>query len=234
MTEIVLVRHGETFENKSGTLQGQDPRRGRLTPEGMAQASMVGRALAGEHFDRCYCSPLERAVLTLARVLEARRGQGTVPLAFPEALREVHMGALHGRTRDDWIAAAEAFGDRLRYAPEGGESWADVQTRAGAWFDGAVRPIEGERVLIVAHGGTIRAILTHLAEQDMAIEWAGLGGGPPIRNCSISRVRLRDGAVEEMIAGDTRHLGAGDAGRRFDPAQGAWHGIDAIDAMPAM
>lgn len=233
MTEIVLVRHGETFENKSGTLQGQDPRRGRLTPEGMAQASEAGRALAGEHFDRAYCSPLERAVLTLARLLEARPSEGTVPLAFPEALREVHMGALHGRTRDDWVAAAEAFGDRLRYAPEGGESWADVQARAGAWFDEAVRPIEGERVLIVAHGGTIRAILTHLAGQGMAIEWAGLGAGPAVRNCSISRVRLRDGVVEEMLAGDTRHLGAGDPGQRWHGGSKAWHAITgAIDAEP--
>ena len=226
MTELVLVRHGETHENRSRTLQGQDPRRGRLTAEGIAQAVAAGRALAGEHFDRCYCSPLERAVLTLARVLEARPGDGTVPLAFPEVLRESHMGALNGKTRDDWLAAADAFGDRLHFTVEGGESWHGVQARVGRWLDETLRPIEDERVLIVAHGGVIRGLLTHLAGQPMAIDWAGLAGGPPVGNGSICRVRLDGGRVVEMTADDRRHLGVPGLGWRWDAPSKAWRAIE--------
>lgn len=225
VTEVVLIRHGETNENRSRTLQGQDPRRGRLTAAGIEQAAAAGRALAGQRIDRAFCSPLERAVLTLARVLEARPSDDCVPLFFPPALREIDMGALHGKSRDDWLAAADAFGDRLHFTVEGGESWHAVQARVGCWFDEAVRPLVDERVLIVAHGGVIRGVLTHLTGQPMAIEWAGLAGGPPVGNGSICRIRLVDGAPVELTADDRRHLGAPGRGHRWDGTLAEWRPI---------
>ena len=63
--EVMLVRHGETLENKADTLQGCDPRRGRLSPRGVEQSRRLGRALSGVALDVAWCSPLERAVTTL-------------------------------------------------------------------------------------------------------------------------------------------------------------------------
>lgn len=228
--EIVLVRHGRTFENESGTLQGQDPRRGRLTPLGMEQARAVGRALATEPFGRVYCSPLERAVLTMSLMLCERADPGTRPIGFDDDLREIHMGALHGASRADWLAAARRHGDPVTFTPAGGESWAGLQARVAAWFE---RTISAEAAgfdapaLVVAHGGVVRGILTALAGQPMAMGWAGIGDGPTLTNGGISRVRLdANGHVVELLANDTRHLVGLDveagAGQWWDPAARRW------------
>lgn len=206
-SEVVLVRHGETVENVDETLQGQHPRRGRLTARGLAQASAVGRALVGERFDRVYCSPLERAVLTLGRILEARVAAGVrpMPLRFVDALREMDVGDLHGRSRADWLAAADAHGNRLRFRPPGGESLHDLQVRVGAWYEHVVRR-RGGRVLVVAHGGVVRAMLTHALGQPMSMAWAGVGEPFETRNASIARLGLVGGTVVAATVDDTRHL----------------------------
>ena len=49
---ITLVRHGETFQNRNHIVQGQHPNYGRLTPEGMRQAELLGQALIKRHFNR--------------------------------------------------------------------------------------------------------------------------------------------------------------------------------------
>ncbi len=225
---VVLVRHGETWENRSGTLQGQDPRRGRLTPEGMEQARAAGRALAGEPFEAVFCSPLERAVLTMSLMLCERPPPGpdeapaTLPLCFDDALREIHMGALHGATRTDWLAAAKAHGDIANFAPNGGESWNAVQARVGAFFDATLRQAPERCVLVVAHGGVVRGALTHLAGEPMAMTWAGLGQGPAQENGAINRVWLdADGAVRAMMANDRRHFG-GEGGVWWTPERPTW------------
>ena len=227
-TEILLVRHGETTENRSETLQGQDPRRGRLTALGCDQARRVGRRLRRLDFDRVAVSPLERAVLTLGLVLEAREGDGTWPLDFCDDLREIDLGGLHGAPRAAWLAGAAAAGSVADYRPPGGESWNDLQRRVGGWFDRELRVADARRVLIVAHGGVIRALLTWVLRLPMAMPWAGLGRTPGLRNGAICRVVLDgdgDGAPE-VWADDTRHLadldsGAG-AGVHWSAGAAAW------------
>lgn len=221
-TEVVIVRHGETVENATGTLQGLDPRRGRLTPRGLAQAAAVGAALAGERFDRAYCSPLERAVVTMGRILEARiaaRPAGpTLPLRFVDALREMDMGLMAGAHRDDWGAAALESGDPLRFrAPEGESPW-DLRDRVGRWFDHMLRHGRGGRILVVAHGGVVRALLTHALEQPTSVDWAGVGVELPSRNASVARIGLVAGRAVAATADDTRHL----AGLVDAPSDGVW------------
>lgn len=221
-TEVVIVRHGETIENAAGTLQGLDPRRGRLTARGLAQAAAVGRALAAERFDRGYCSPLERAVLTLSRILDARRAANpaveALPLRFVDGLREMDMGRLSGGTRDDWGAAAAKHGDPLHFRVKDGESPRDLQHRVGRWFDNVLRQGPGGRVLVVAHGGVVRALLTHALGQPMSMDWAGVGVELPSRNASVARLGLVAGRVVAATADDTRHL----VGLVHAPSAGVW------------
>lgn len=229
-TEVVIVRHGETIENVSGHLQGLDPRRGRLTARGLAQAEAVGRLLADEPFDRAYCSPLERAVLTLARILDARRAAEpaapALPLRFVEGLRELDMGQLTGDHRDDWGAAAAKHGDPLHFRVAGGESPRDLQHRVGRWFDNVLRHGPADRVLIVTHGGVVRALLTHALGQPMSMDWGGVGVALPSHNASVARLGIVAGRVVAATADDTRHLGglvdAAGPGVWWDLAERCW------------
>ena len=132
MKKITLVRHGETYQNHNHTVQGSDPTQGRLTPKGLRQAELLGMALAGWHFDLVYCSPLERAVLTMSQLLVPRKGERTLPILFPGELMEVNLGVLHGCPHAEWKAAIN--GDPMAFRPEGGESWLDVQARVTAYL----------------------------------------------------------------------------------------------------
>src|SRR3989338_3095044 len=104
MIRLTLVRHGETYQNFTRTVQGQDPTQGRLTERGVRQAELLGQALAQRPFDVAYCSTLERAVLTMAVILLQRPGERTLPLVFADELREINLGVLHGRSHNEWRA----------------------------------------------------------------------------------------------------------------------------------
>ena len=156
MIRITLVRHGETGNNRARIVQGQDPTQGKLTAKGLRQAQLLGQRLASVPFDAAYCSPLERAVLTLAQVLAARNGDRTLPLVFAPELREINLGTLHGRPHGEWKAAIA--GDPMAWRAPQGESWNDVQERVTAYLRRVVLSAGHRNILIVAHGGVNRGL----------------------------------------------------------------------------
>ena len=66
MTEIIIIRHGETEWNKTGRFQGQSDV--PLSPEGHAQAALLGQHLDVDHADAFYASDLIRTMETAARI----------------------------------------------------------------------------------------------------------------------------------------------------------------------
>jgi len=211
MTEIVLVRHGETFQNRHQVVQGQDPTYGRLTPEGMTQARALGQALAPEAFDTVYCSPLERAVLTLAGILEPRPGDRTLPLVFAPELKEINLSLYHGKTFEE---RNRDLGQLYRIQrPKGGENWEDVRQRAGEFVRNVIEPKAQEqgwnKVLVVAHGGVTRGILADFlgVSTEEAYDDGIEGPGLTQHNGCINRVWLNaQGQAERLLVNDTRHL----------------------------
>ena len=205
MKRITLVRHGETFQNHSRTVQGSDPTQGRLTEKGLRQAELLGRHLAGRPFDAVYCSPLERAVLTMGQLLMARNGERTLPIEFPKDLKEANVGVLHGRPHEEWLAAIT--GDPMTYVPEGGESWLDVQRRATACLRELILPRPHSDILIVAHGGVNRGIIASLIGISMGQAWSGAGLGVPQDNTCANHLEIGDdGALRAAVVNDTTHL----------------------------
>ena len=150
MLRVLLVRHGLTHDNVAGITQGHS--QGALTPLGRAQAAALVRPcaaprhaaqtaeapsqasrLAGTRFGAVYCSDLGRCVETLqiASELEPSR---PVPQYLP-LLRERGAGVFEGTPLGTVEAAAAAAGVSAReFRPEGGESWADVRTRAAKFL----------------------------------------------------------------------------------------------------
>ena len=76
MTEIIIIRHGETEWNQTGRFQGHSDV--PLSETGRAQAEALGRNLGLDHVDAIYASDLTRAIETAAP-LAARFGLTVTP-----------------------------------------------------------------------------------------------------------------------------------------------------------
>jgi 2,3-bisphosphoglycerate-dependent phosphoglycerate mutase len=162
---LVLLRHGQSEWNLKNLFTGwKDP---DLTPEGIEEAIAAGQRLKarGLSFDRCFTSALTRAQHTLDLVL-SELGQKGLPETRDQALNERDYGDLSGLNKDD---ARKRWGEeqvhlwRRSYdvAPPGGESLKDTVARALPYYCQNILPavLRGERVLVAAHGNSLRALV---------------------------------------------------------------------------
>ena len=141
MTELLLVRHGETDWNAEGRLQGHTDR--PLNDYGRRQAKELAERLAGEGADAIYASDLARAKET-AEILGERLG---LPVVIDPALREKNWGNWEGLTGDERV--------HVDYV---GESTEEHRDRVMAAVERIVERHRGQRVVVVTHGGSLRRI----------------------------------------------------------------------------
>ncbi|WP_018949427.1 histidine phosphatase family protein [Thioalkalivibrio sp. ALMg11] len=151
-TRIGLLRHGETT-GQGFCGRGSDV---PLTEAGWgAMRAAMGRDAA---WDRIVCSPLTRCRAP-AQVFAEEAG---VPLAVDERLAELDFGDWEGRTaaalmETDADALGRFWQDPVNHPPPNGESLQAFRERVVAgWND--LAPDEGDRVLVIAHGGVIRLL----------------------------------------------------------------------------
>ena len=162
---LVLVRHGQSDWNLKNLFTGwKDP---DLTEQGIAEAKDAGRKLRaqGLKFDIAFTSVLKRAQHTLDLIL-SEIGQTGLPTRKNLALNERDYGDLSGLNKDD---ARKKWGEdqvliwRRSYdvAPPGGESLKDTLARALPYYVQEILPcvLRGERVLVAAHGNSLRALI---------------------------------------------------------------------------
>lgn len=165
---LILIRHGETEWNASLRYMGQNDV--PLNERGRAQAAAAAERLARTGAAALYASDLARASETAA-IIGARLG--LAPRPAPE-LREIDVGQWEGLTPEELYRRypehmKEYDRDPARTVRLGGESYAQLQQRALA----ALQRIEaahaqGDTLLAVSHGGTIRALLCHVIGLDLA------------------------------------------------------------------
>jgi broad specificity phosphatase PhoE len=155
VTTILLARHGESDWNRTKRWQGFADR--PLTDLGRRQAMELAARLEETELDAVYSSDLQRARETAEIVARSKR----LDVQTVRDLREVDVGSWSGLTRAEAEARyPEAYARWL----QGNEGWDDGETydELGERVVRAVKRIakehDGQRVLIVAHGGTIRAI----------------------------------------------------------------------------
>ena len=162
---LVLVRHGQSDWNLKNLFTGW--RDVDLTEKGVTEAKEAGRKLKaqGLKFDVAFTSALKRAQRTLDLML-AELGQTTIPVFKDQALNERDYGDLVGLNKDD---ARKKWGEeqvhiwRRSYdvAPPGGESLRDTAARVLPYYIAEILPrvLRGERVLVAAHGNSLRALV---------------------------------------------------------------------------
>lgn len=160
MTELIVIRHGETDLNRAGSFQGQID--APLNERGHEQALRLAERLAGERFDVIYTSDLQRTRQT-AQPLAERLALDINPVL---GLREQHFGELEGMTLkavqetlphlwETWLL------HRADYALPGGESVRQFSQRAVSTVFSLARRHSGQRLLVVAHGGVLDMLYRH-------------------------------------------------------------------------
>lgn len=155
IVHLVIARHGETAWNAEGRFQGQTDV--PLDERGRIQAAELAERLAAEPpFVALYASDLARALETATIV---GRRLGLAPLPEPR-LREIDVGSWSGLLR---VEIEERWPGSIERWVTGGEI-PDGETRERFSSRVARASIElagrhpGGRVLLVAHGGVIRAL----------------------------------------------------------------------------
>lgn len=205
---IVLARHGQTDWNQERRFQGKTDT--PLNDVGKGQAHALADRLASWPLEAIYTSPLERAMYTASAIAE-RHGLQPVPL--PE-LHEIDFAEWEGLSiprlgaerKEDF---ARWRGDPFFNPPPGAESWEEISARLSK----ALSFILGEpyrRIVIVSHGGIMRALYAVLVGLDPHTVWS-----LEVSNCAISGVEQRQGRMRLAFSNDDLHIRAGEAGRRL-------------------
>jgi broad specificity phosphatase PhoE len=189
-TVVVFVRHGQTHFNLEGRWQGWLDGEGcQLTKQGVAQARALGARWnqEGMAFDAVYSSDLGRAFTTAEIVSEPLGHKGHVKV--DKRLREQGFGIFQNRTHEEVRQSHPQAWIRMNmldpnWRAEGGESMEDVTRRAWAAVLEIVKRNLGKRILVVAHGGTIR----YIVRQILSIPWD-----------SVKRFRLKNTSATTII-----------------------------------
>jgi probable phosphoglycerate mutase len=161
VTELVLVRHGQTEWHAENRYAGRSDV--ALTPRGHGQAAELARWASGAGLDAVLTSSLARARDTAGPAAAA----AGLEVVVDERLVEVDFGKGDGLTRAEMATqfpdALEAFLDAPASCPlPGGETGAAAVSRARPVLDEVCRARPGGRVLVVAHQTLLRLVLCDL------------------------------------------------------------------------
>lgn len=165
---LVLVRHGQSEWNAKNLFTGwKDP---GLTKQGQEEAKNAAEQINKRaiDFSVMYTSALQRAQITGQTILEGIE-QTSISVIENQALNERDYGDLAGLDKDD---ARKEWGNeqvqiwRRSYdiPPPGGESLKDTAARVLPYFNEFILPrlINGENVLVAAHGNSLRSLVMQL------------------------------------------------------------------------
>lgn len=200
MTELIVIRHGETDSNREHRFQGQldVP----LNGTGRLQAARLAQRLADEHFDVARASDLQRARQT-AQPLAMCRDLAVVtdPRWREQSFGDIEgmrVQTLHQEHPQLWAQWAE---HRADFALPGGENVRQFHARIVAALQSLGEEFPHRTVLVVTHGGVL----------DML--WRTATGEPldgprrcAIPNAGINRLRWLSGRLEIDSWADDAHL----------------------------
>lgn len=208
MTEIWLVRHGETPWNAERRVQGWEDI--DLNQTGIDQARALGLhikklAQAGQPLDAIYTSDLKRAHATAQTVAT----EVNLPLNIHKGVRERHFGVLQGLVYDEMDAhapeAAAVWRSRDPNAElPGGESLGFFHKRVVSAIDEIAARHLGQRVMVVSHGGAMDIIWRHANQVSLQMPRQA-----PLLNASLNRLKVSPQGWSVIRWGDVDHLAGG-------------------------
>ena len=200
-TILNLVRHGETEWNTLGKFQGCKDI--DLSKEGFLQAKYLKKRFE-DKFDYIYTSPIKRAMRTAEIIAESSKIKPIIELE----LREINFGDWEGLTIKEIEADfPEKFiewrNDELNAPMCGGDlSLKKASIRAKEAISGIVKKHQGDNIIIVAHGGIIKAGLIGIFDWKMTMYHKMLLG-----NTAVCKIIFDDNFDPKIVTlNDTSHL----------------------------
>ena len=203
-----FVRHGQTEWNRTGRYQGSTET--ELNDNGAEQARRVGLRLSGIIPTRVYASPMKRARRTAEIIMENNSGDTAITECGD--LREISFGLWEGLTMREIMDRYPETLAAWRIAPftavpEGGESYAEVASRASR----AAKILKeagdpGDVTFVVGHGAAMRALIASLMNiRELDMLWR-----VRFDNCSISVLDTWGDRPMLLFSNDTHHTRLGD------------------------
>ncbi|MGQ9558206.1 MAG: alpha-ribazole phosphatase [Desulfurispora sp.] len=168
---VYLVRHGETVWNKDRRFQGHTDI--ALSERGMEQARALSLRLSKQKIAAVYASDLQRALQT-AEVLA--RPHALPVQACPE-LRELHFGHWEGLTfhemQEGYPAELKAWWNSPldTAVPGSQETLRSMAGRVSGIVSQLVKRHLGNSILVVCHGGPVRALVAEALQMDLNQHW---------------------------------------------------------------
>ena len=203
MTQLIFVRHGQTNGNVEGRWQGWTDT--PLNELGSKQADLAARRL-GElkgQVHALYSSPLSRAYQTAQPIAQSLG----LPVRLVEDLKEFHFGEIESMTFDEvadkFPQLLARWDDRhdLSFAYPGGETRIAFMQRIADALDVLVTRHPQDTIVVVSHGGALRATLSHFFPEETDL-WGSFTAG----NCSLTYVQVNGRCTELAKLDDREHL----------------------------
>ncbi len=190
MIKLILVRHAKTQTNYLKKLSGHSET--TLSQEGLMQVKRLTRYLSQYKIDYIYSSPMQRCIETIKDIAE----KNNIPFKIMEDFREINFGSLENYTFDDIkkfypeeVHKMIKEGHSYRY-PEG-ESLIDSYERVVGTIKSILKDTKDDagdqNILICAHAGTIRNLLSYFVTNDYEAHWHF-----QIDNASVTIVDITD------------------------------------------
>ena len=170
VTELILVRHGETSWNKESKFQGN--KNIKLNQVGINQAKKLAERLSTIDLDVIYSSNLDRAKKT-AEIVDKKHKLGVI--VKPE-LQEIDFGVWEGLTfeqiEDKYQDEFDSWkSNPVKHKPDGGENLIDVKNRVFNVINTILENHQDKTILVVAHGGVNRVLISSFLEMPLNKCW---------------------------------------------------------------
>lgn len=194
--KLILVRHGQTEENKKSIWQGQSE--GMLSQEGKEQVEKLTRKLGKEKIDMIYCSDMQRTKDTIKPLVETTN----IPVNYAKELRERKLGVLEGATTEQinkYFAERDVDFETSNF--ETGETGQEMRNRIAKFYEDILKKHENDTVLFITHGGAVAQLMLYIF-------------GYPIdrfrefipQNTGITELEIKKGKPELLVFDNTEHL----------------------------
>lgn len=193
MKTIYLLRHEEC--DGSGYIgSGSDV---DLSSEGKINTSETAKYIKEIRFDRIYTSPMKRCMQTVDPII--RTGNRRLVPVTDDRLKELDFGLWEGKS---WSSIESTYpkslkrwlGSPMEETPPEGENLTQLYKRVESFWTDKVEGSSESSILIVSHGGPIRAVLSDLTGGGITHHWAFR-----INRGNFSLVEIYDDKAHQVI-----------------------------------
>ena len=201
MTEIFLIRHTQAEGNLYRMMQGHWD--GDVTATGWRQIEALAERFKNIHIDAVYSSDLYRTRMTATA---AARHQN-LEIRCDRRFREVDLGpwetGFFGNLAHEYPEEIKAFiSSPSKWKIEGAETYEQVRDRAFPALVEVAAKHDGETIVVVSHGVTIRCLMSAILEMDMdEVDRLPIHG-----NTSVSHIFYENGKFTVDYDNDQSHL----------------------------